>query len=107
MIEKKVVSHDEKRKSGPLDADELAKAHKLIDELGTQKERGFLIIAKRTATELSEDREQVEIDGMAKVSMVNKKFVLDIVLGALDMSKKDVLHYLMHSELEGSEVDPE
>lgn len=92
-------SHSE----GAFDAEEMARAHAIVEAIGTQKEQGFVILVKRKTVEKDAEHESVEVDGIVKVSKTNKKFMLDTVFHALGMDTKEIIQYATLRAVQGSD----
>ncbi len=97
--------YGDEKGSGPFSPEELTRLHGLVDEIGTQKERGFIIVVKRTTLEKNEEHESSEIDGIVKVSQVNRKFMLDTLFHALGMDNKAIMEYVTARTILGSDFD--
>lgn len=96
-----------KQTGGPFTAEEIATAKQCIDDIGSQKERGFIIVVKRKTLSETGDFETTEIDGMIKASDVNRKFMLDTVFLALGMDDNEILKYMALRQKVGTEYDNE
>lgn len=97
--------YGEERASGSFSAEDIARATALMEEIGTQKSKGFVFIVKRNIIEEDDDHQDTEVDGMVKVSGTNKKFMLDAIFHALNMSNKDIIEYVTMRTVVGSEFD--
>lgn len=90
---------------GPFTPEEMERLHGLVDDVGLQKDRGFIVVVKRKTIEKNEEHESAEIDGIVKVSQVNRKFMLDTLFHALGMDNKQIIEYVTMRTVVGSDFD--
>ncbi len=98
-------AYGEEKDYGPYTPEDLETVKRLAEEVGTQAARGFIIVVKKTDLESKGDTEQAEIEGMVKVSKVNRKFMLDTIFHSLGMDNKAIMEYMTMRTVVGSDFD--
>lgn len=89
----KKVEDQRSEGSGPLNAEELQKAQGLLEEIGTEKTRGAIIILKVT------DRPDglTQVEGVVKVKDVPRHRIIDLAFDSLQYTKDYMLHRMVEN----------
>lgn len=80
-------------KSGPMSQEDIDHAKDLIQEIGEQKAKGYVMVVKVLGTDETDG--SLNVDGHLKVSGVDRDVILSGVFSALNIDKRDAQEILM------------